>query len=138
MPAKRNPKKSRKQSVPQVIPPKLDALTVAPPTVALPTEPLSPTVSLEAVPSTATASAVPPTATASAVPSTATASTVPPAIGAGVSAVAAGSVALPEAPVVPGASATPPRSGPPAGRQARFSGRSQRAGQTRFYAFRRS
>ena len=129
MPAKRNPKKSRKQSSPQVTTPNLDALTVTPPAVALPTEPLSPTVSLEAVPSTATASTV---------PSTATASTVPPAIGAGVSAVVAGSVALPEAPVVPGASATPPRSGPPAGRQARFSGRCQRAGQTRFYAFRRS
>ncbi|WBC06813.1 hypothetical protein [Micromonospora sp. WMMA1947] len=93
MPAKRNPKKSRKQSAPQVTPPKLDTLTVAPPAVVLPTEPATPTVS----------------------PSES-----------------------PESPVLPGASATPPRSGPPAGRQARFTGRSQRAGQTRFYAFRRS
>ncbi|ADU08979.1 MULTISPECIES: hypothetical protein [Micromonospora] len=98
MPAKRNPKKSRKQSSPQVTPPKLDALTVTPPAVVLPTEPV--------------ASAVPP-------------DTVPP------------SESL-ETPVLPGASATPPRSGPPAGRQARITGRSQRAGQTRFYAFRRS
>ncbi|MFJ1541600.1 hypothetical protein ACIODS_23915 [Micromonospora chalcea] len=135
MPAKRNPKKSRKQSPPQVTAPTLDALTAAPPAVLLPTEPLASAVSSEAVPSTATAPTVPPAIDAV---STATAPTVPPVIGAGVPAVAAGSVALPEAPVVPGASATPPRSGPPAGRQARFSGRSQRAGQTRFYAFRRS
>lgn len=33
---------------------------------------------------------------------------------------------------------TPPKAGPPAGRDARLAGRSQRAGQTRFYAFRRS
>ncbi|MFI7427536.1 hypothetical protein ACIBPB_11175 [Micromonospora sp. NPDC049836] len=32
----------------------------------------------------------------------------------------------------------PPKAGPPAGRDARLAGRSQRAGQTRFYAFRRS
>ncbi|MBM0226325.1 MULTISPECIES: hypothetical protein [Micromonospora] len=32
----------------------------------------------------------------------------------------------------------PPKGGPPAGRDARFAGRSQRAGQTRRYAFRRS
>jgi hypothetical protein len=32
----------------------------------------------------------------------------------------------------------PPKAGPPAGREARLAGRSQRAGQTRFYAFRRS
>ncbi|OHX06223.1 hypothetical protein [Micromonospora sp. WMMB235] len=98
MPAKRNPKKSRKQSSPQVTPPKLDALTVTPPAVVLPTEPVA---------------------------SAASPDTVPP------------SESL-ETPVLPGASATPPRSGPPAGRQARFTGRSQRAGQTRFYAFRRS
>ncbi|MFD2767865.1 hypothetical protein [Micromonospora eburnea] len=43
-------------------------------------------------------------------------------------------VSLPE---VPGA--TPPKAGPPStGRDARLAGRSQRAGQTRFYAFRRS
>ncbi|KKJ99138.1 hypothetical protein [Micromonospora sp. HK10] len=32
----------------------------------------------------------------------------------------------------------PPKAGPPAGRDTRVVGRSQRAGQTRFYAFRRS
>ena len=32
----------------------------------------------------------------------------------------------------------PPKAGPPTGRDARFAGRSQRAGQTRRYAFRRS
>ncbi|MFE2614606.1 hypothetical protein ACFXA2_13430 [Micromonospora chalcea] len=120
MPAKRNPKKSRKQSSPQVTPPALDALTVEPPAMVLPAEPVAPTVSLDAAPPTATAPLV------------------SPAIGAGVPAVAAGSVSLPETPVLPGASATPTRSGPPAGRQARLGGRSQRAGQTRFYAFRRS
>ncbi|MEU0962873.1 hypothetical protein [Micromonospora aurantiaca (nom. illeg.)] len=98
MPAKRNPKKSRKQSSPQVTPPKLDALTVTPPAVVLPTEPVASAVSPESVPPSESL----------------------------------------ETPVLPGASATPPRSGPPAGRQARFTGRSQRAGQTRFYAFRRS
>ncbi|MEU1762578.1 hypothetical protein ACFYON_15655 [Micromonospora sp. NPDC005686] len=107
MPAKRNPKRSRKQSAPQVTPPKLDALTVAPPTVVLPAEPVTPTVSPDAVsPALATPTVSP-------------------------------SESL-ETPALPGASATPPRSGPPAGRQARFTGRSQRAGQTRFYAFRRS
>ncbi|MEV7265479.1 hypothetical protein AB0N38_18175 [Micromonospora aurantiaca] len=98
MPAKRNPKKSRKQSSPQVTPPKLDALTVTPPAVVLPTEPLASAVSPDSVPPSESL----------------------------------------ETPVLPGASATPPRSGPPAGRQARYTGRSQRAGQTRFYAFRRS
>ncbi|MFD6691618.1 hypothetical protein ACWIGG_21380 [Micromonospora aurantiaca (nom. illeg.)] len=98
MPAKRNPKKSRKQSSPQVTPPKLDALTVTPPAVVLPTEPVASAVSPDSVPPSESL----------------------------------------ETPVLPGASATPPRSGPPAGRQARFTGRSQRAGQTRFYAFRRS
>ncbi|NES29117.1 hypothetical protein GCE86_18785 [Micromonospora terminaliae] len=47
----------------------------------------------------------------------------------------------PAAPVtLPGRADTPqpPKSGPPAGRGARVTGRSQRAGQTRFYAFRRS
>jgi len=41
---------------------------------------------------------------------------------------------------VPGESgATPPKAGPPStGRDARLVGRGQRAGQTRFYAFRRS
>ncbi|MEU9829234.1 hypothetical protein [Micromonospora chersina] len=43
-------------------------------------------------------------------------------------------VALPGRADVP----PPPKGGPPAGREARLSGRSQRAGQTRFYAFRRS
>ncbi|MGA4687951.1 MULTISPECIES: hypothetical protein [Micromonospora] len=131
MPAKRNPKKSRKQSAP-----KIDALTVTPPAVVLPTEPEASTVSPDPVPPIVVAPAVPPAI--GAVTPTATAPTVPPAIGAGVSAVVAGSVAPPEALVVPGASVTPPRSGPPAGRKARLSGRSQRAGQTRFYAFRRS
>ncbi|WP_431873606.1 hypothetical protein [Micromonospora marina] len=84
MPAKRNPKKSRKQPVPH-----LDVLTATPPAVVLPTEPGSP-------------------------------------------------VGSPEIAVPPGAATTPPRSGPPAGRQPRLTGRSQRAGQTRFYAFRRS
>lgn len=98
MPAKRNPKKSRKQSSPQVTPPKLDALTLTPPAVVLPTEPVASAVSPDSVPPSESL----------------------------------------ETPVLPGASATPPRSGPPAGRQARFTGRSQRAGQTRFYAFRRS
>lgn len=98
MPAKRNPKKSRKQSSPQVTPPNLDALTVTPPAVVLPTEPLASAVSPDTVPLPAS----------------------------------------PEAPVLSSAPATPPRSGPPAERQARFNGRSQRAGQTRFYAFRRS
>ena len=107
MPAKRNPKKSRKQSAPQVAPPKLDALTVAPPAVVLPTAPATPTVSAVGLPAEPAASTVSPSES-------------------------------PESPVLPGASATPPRSGPPAGRQARFTGRSQRAGQTRFYAFRRS
>ncbi|MDO3687528.1 hypothetical protein [Micromonospora sp. C28ISP2-4] len=101
MPAKRNPKKSRKQSAPQVAPRKLDALSVAPPAVVLPADPVLPTE---------------PVLPADPVPST-----VPP-----------------EIPVLPGGSSTPPRSGPPAGRQARLTGRSQRAGQTRFYAFRRS
>ncbi|NES17033.1 MULTISPECIES: hypothetical protein [Micromonospora] len=32
----------------------------------------------------------------------------------------------------------PPKAGPPAGPDARLAGRSQRAGRTRFYAFRRS
>ncbi|MCW3840080.1 hypothetical protein ONA70_08210 [Micromonospora yasonensis] len=32
----------------------------------------------------------------------------------------------------------PPKAGPPTGRDARLAGRSQRAGQARFYAFRRS
>ena len=107
MPAKRNPKKSRKQSAPQVTPPKLDALTVAPPAVVLPTAPATPTVSPVGLPTEAAASTVSPSESL-------------------------------ETPVLPGAPATPPRSGPPAGRQARFTGRSQRAGQTRFYAFRRS
>ena len=107
MPAKRNPKKSRKPSAPQVTPPKLDALTASPPAVVLPTELAAPTVSPDAV------SPVP------AVPAVSPSESL-------------------ETPVLPGASATPPRSGPPAGRQARFTGRSQRAGQTRFYAFRRS
>ncbi|WP_431947856.1 hypothetical protein [Micromonospora marina] len=84
MPAKRNPKKSRKQPAPH-----LDVLTATPPAVVLPTEPGSP-------------------------------------------------VGSPETAVPPGASTTPPRSGPPAGRQPRLTGRSQRAGQARFYAFRRS
>ncbi|MGY0007747.1 hypothetical protein [Micromonospora sp. I033] len=47
----------------------------------------------------------------------------------------------PAAPVtLPGRADTPPppKAGPPAGREARLGGRSQRAGQTRFYAFRRS
>lgn len=47
----------------------------------------------------------------------------------------------PVAPVtLPGRADTPPppKAGPPAGREARLGGRSQRAGQTRFYAFRRS
>ncbi|MEU4369149.1 hypothetical protein ACPSM1_12810 [Micromonospora chersina] len=47
----------------------------------------------------------------------------------------------PAAPVaLPGRTDTPPppKAGPPAGREARLSGRGQRAGQTRFYAFRRS
>ncbi|MFI2647550.1 hypothetical protein [Micromonospora fulviviridis] len=78
MPAKRSPKKSRKQppkpSVVDVNPPDPDTLTVASP-VALP--------------------------------------------------------ALADTP-------PPPKAGPPAGRDARLAGRSQRAGQTRFYAFRRS
>ncbi|MEU3455919.1 hypothetical protein ABZ671_20340 [Micromonospora sp. NPDC006766] len=41
---------------------------------------------------------------------------------------------------LPGRSDTPPapKAGPPVGREARIAGRSQRAGQTRFYAFRRS
>ncbi|MEV5690335.1 hypothetical protein [Micromonospora globbae] len=43
-------------------------------------------------------------------------------------------VALPGRPDTP----PPPKAGPPAGRDARLSGRSQRAGQQRFYAFRRS
>ncbi|MFG2058830.1 hypothetical protein ACGFI9_32890 [Micromonospora sp. NPDC048930] len=48
----------------------------------------------------------------------------------------AGSVALPTpAGATPPA---PPKAGPPAGRGARLAGRSQRAGQARFYAFRRS
>ncbi|MEW2444135.1 hypothetical protein [Micromonospora marina] len=89
MPAKRNPKKSRKQPAPQVTAPNLDVLTATPPAVVLPTEPGSP-------------------------------------------------VGSPEIAVPPGATTTPPRSGPPAGRQPRLNGRSQRAGQTRFYAFRRS
>ncbi|MEU4664891.1 hypothetical protein [Micromonospora chalcea] len=97
MPAKRNPKKSRKQSSPQVTAPALDALT-APPAVVLPTEPVASAGSLDAAPHSAS----------------------------------------PETPVLSSAPATPPRSGPPAGRQARVTGRSQRAGQTRFYAFRRS
>ncbi|MFE9692928.1 hypothetical protein [Micromonospora sp. NPDC005806] len=52
--------------------------------------------------------------------------------------------ALTVAPAVPVAlpdradSPPPPKAGPPAGRDARLAGRSQRAGQTRFYAFRRS
>lgn len=50
MPAKRNPKKSRKQSSPQVTPPKLDALTVTPPAVVLPTEPVASAVSPDSVP----------------------------------------------------------------------------------------
>ncbi|MEH0828868.1 MULTISPECIES: hypothetical protein [Micromonospora] len=123
MPAKRNPKKSRKQSSPQVTPPNLGALTVTPPAVVLPTEPLAPAVSPDPVSPVVAAP------------------TVSPVITAGVPAVDAGSVSLPESPetpVLPGASATPPRSGPPSGRQARLGGRSQRAGQTRFYAFRRS
>ncbi|MCZ7427887.1 hypothetical protein O7607_19305 [Micromonospora sp. WMMA1949] len=121
MPAKRNPKKSRKQSAPQVAPPKLDALTVAPPAVVLPTAPATPTVSAVGLPTEAAASTV----SAVGLPAEPAASTVSPS-------------ESPESPVLPGASATPPRSGPPAGRQARFTGRSQRAGQTRFYAFRRS
>ncbi|WFF06594.1 hypothetical protein O7622_26705 [Micromonospora sp. WMMD1076] len=127
MPAKRNPKKSRKQSTPN-----LDALTVTPPAVVPPTEPLASTVSPDAVPPTVAAPTVSPAADAPA---------VSPVIGAMVPAVAAGSVSLPESPEIPalpGASAKPPRSGPPSGRQARLGGRSQRAGQTRFYAFRRS
>ncbi|MEU5527157.1 hypothetical protein ABZ744_09475 [Micromonospora chersina] len=47
----------------------------------------------------------------------------------------------PAAPVaLPGRTDTPPppKAGPPGGRESRLSGRSQRAGQTRFYAFRRS
>ncbi|MFJ8833763.1 hypothetical protein [Micromonospora aurantiaca] len=115
MPAKRNPKKSRKQSAPQVTTPNLDALTVTPPAVVLPTvspvglptEPAAPAVSPDAVSPVLAAPTVPPSES-------------------------------PETPVLPGASATPPRSGPPAGRQVRLTGRSQRAGQTRFYAFRRS
>ncbi|WP_089158028.1 hypothetical protein [Micromonospora sp. NBS 11-29] len=44
-------------------------------------------------------------------------------------------VTLPNDPETP----TPPKAGPPAAaRDARLTGRSQRAGQTRFYAFRRS
>ncbi|WP_433494024.1 hypothetical protein ACQP26_23475 [Micromonospora sp. CA-248089] len=117
MPAKRNPKESRKQSAP-----KLDALTVTPPEVVLPTEPPASAVSPDSVPPIVAAP------------------TVSPVIGAGVPAVAAGSESpqSPEIPALPGASAKPPRSGPPSGRQARLGGRSQRAGQTRFYAFRRS
>ncbi|KAB1902737.1 hypothetical protein J5U46_18090 [Micromonospora tulbaghiae] len=135
MPAKRNPKKSRKQSASQVTPPKLDALTVAPPAVVLPTEPAAPTVSAVVLPTESAAPTVSPmglptepaapTVSPDAVPPVLAAPTVSP------------SESL-ETPVLPGASATPPRSGPPAGRQARFTGRSQRAGQTRFYAFRRS
>ncbi|RQX29731.1 hypothetical protein DLJ57_21665, partial [Micromonospora chalcea] len=75
MPAKRNPKKSRKQSSPQVTAPALDALT-APPAVVLPTEPVASAVSLDAAPHSAS----------------------------------------PETPVLLSAPATPPRSGPPAGR----------------------
>ncbi|WP_174536553.1 hypothetical protein [Micromonospora chalcea] len=99
MPAKRNPKKSRKQSSPRVAAPTLDVLTVEPPAMVLPAEPVAPAVSLDAA---------------------------PPA-----------EVAPPKTPVLPGAAA-PPKSGPPAGWQAGFGGRSQRVGQTRFYAFRRS
>ena len=121
MPAKRNPKKSRKQSSPQVTTPNLDALTVTPPAVVLPTEPAASTVSPVVLPTEPAAPAVSPDAVSPVL----AAPTVPPS-------------ESPETPVLPGASATPPRSGPPAGRQARFTGRSQRAGQTRFYAFRRS
>lgn len=117
MPAKRNPKKSRRQPAPN-----LDALTATPPAVVLPTEPGSPVGSPETVA---------PALAAPTIPSAAEAPAVSPAF-------AAGSVSLPEIPVPPGASTTPPRSGPPAGRQPRLTGRSQRAGQTRFYAFRRS
>ncbi|RLP98904.1 hypothetical protein EAD96_27830 [Micromonospora sp. BL1] len=121
MPAKRNPKKSRKQSSPQVTAPTLDALTVEPPAMVLPAEPVVPAVSA-VVRSTEPAA---PTVSPDAVSAVLAAPTVSP------------SESL-ETPVLPGTSATPPRSGPPAGRQARFTGRSQRAGQTRFYAFRRS
>nr|WP_030503136.1 hypothetical protein [Micromonospora purpureochromogenes] len=129
MPAKRNPKKSRKQSPPQGTPPNLDALTVRPPAVVLPTEPVASAVSPDTVSPIVAAPTVPPSADAP---------TVSPVITAGAP---AGSVSLPESPEIPArpsASATPSRSGPPAERQARFNGRSQRAGQTRFYAFRRS
>ncbi|PWU50948.1 hypothetical protein DLJ46_05930 [Micromonospora globispora] len=82
MPAKRNPKKSRKPSskpsLAELTPPDLDALTVAP----------------------------------------------------------AAPVDLPAAPQAEAPS--PPKAGPPPARDARFAGRSQRAGQTRRYAFRRS
>lgn len=82
MPAKRNPKKSRKPSskptLAELTPADLDTLAVAPAApVALPASPQAET---------------------------------PP----------------------------PPKAGPPPGREARFAGRSQRAGQTRRYAFRRS
>ncbi|WBC01779.1 hypothetical protein [Micromonospora sp. WMMA1976] len=120
MPAKRNPKKSRKQSSPQVTTPNLDALMETPPAVVLPTEPLA-SVSPVVLPTEPAAPAVSPDAVSPVL----AAPTVSPS-------------ESPETPVLPGASATPPRSGPPAGQQARFTGRSQRAGQTRFYAFRRS
>ncbi|GAA4577044.1 hypothetical protein GCM10023176_49820 [Micromonospora coerulea] len=45
-------------------------------------------------------------------------------------------VAPPVLPVVE--TPPPPKAGPPPGRDPRFAGRSQRAGQTRRYAFRRS
>ncbi|MEU5725984.1 hypothetical protein ABZ783_29750 [Micromonospora sp. NPDC047738] len=49
-------------------------------------------------------------------------------------------VASPAPVTLPGRADTPPapKAGPPVGREPRVAGRSQRAGQTRFYAFRRS
>ena len=107
MPAKRNPKKSRKPSSSPLglTPTELDALTVSPP------RPVTLSVS---TPGSALAGPV--SAGSAPVGSEPAGST------------SAGSTSARSA----------PKAGPSAGRDARLAGRSQRAGQNRFYAFRRS
>ncbi|GHJ14245.1 hypothetical protein [Micromonospora sp. AKA38] len=102
MPAKRNPKKSRKPSSSPLglTPTDLDALTVSPST------PVTLSVS---TPGSASAGPV-----------------------------SAGSAPVGSEPAGSTSARSAPKAGPSAGRDARLAGRSQRAGQNRFYAFRRS
>ncbi|MFI2712843.1 hypothetical protein ACH495_22235 [Micromonospora sp. NPDC018662] len=127
MPAKRSPKKSRKPSSSPLglTPTDLDALTASPST------PVTLSVSTPG-----SALAVPVSAGSAPVGSESAGST--PAGSGPVGSGPVGSTSAGSTPVGSAAARSAPKAGPPAGRDARLAGRSQRAAQNRFYAFRRS